>query len=148
MNSQENRNISSPLLQAMTKSLRSLYSMLPMIIGTMLLVSLVPNIIPHYFYARLFQHNIWFDSLIGSIVGSISGGYPITSYILGGEFLKEGVSLVAVTAFMVSWVTVGMIQLPAEAMILGKRFAVLRNLTSFFLAIIVGIITVLIVNVL
>ena len=32
--------------------------------------------------------------------------------LLGGELLDKGVSLVAVTAFLVSWVTVGSIQLP------------------------------------
>jgi uncharacterized membrane protein YraQ (UPF0718 family) len=147
MDSPENSNNSFPLVKAAKKSLKSLYSMLPIILGTILLVSLLPNIIPQSFYTRLFQHNVLLDSLIGSFVGSISGGYPLTSYILGGEFLKEGVSLVAVTAFIVAWVTVGIIQLPAEAIILGKRFAILRNLTSFFLAIIVGILTVLILNI-
>jgi hypothetical protein len=44
-------------------------------------------------------------------------------------------------------VTVGFVQLPAESMILGKRFALLRNLFSFVLAIIVAVITVAILGV-
>ena len=57
--------------------------------------------------------------------------------------LQQGVSLAAVTAFLVAWVTVGMIQLPAESMILGKKFAILRNVSAFFLSLIVAFITVL-----
>jgi DNA-binding response OmpR family regulator len=47
---------------------------------------------------------------------------------LGGELLAKGISLVAVTALLVSWVTVGSVQLPAEALMLGSRFALYRNL--------------------
>jgi len=84
---------------------------------------------------------------LGSLVGSISAGNPITSYILGGEFLEQGVGLMAVTAFLVAWVTVGVIQLPAESIILGKKFAILRNLTSFIFAMIVAILTIIILEV-
>jgi uncharacterized membrane protein YraQ (UPF0718 family) len=81
------------------------------------------------------------DALIGASVGSISTGHPVTSYIFGGELLNKGVSLVAVTAFLVSWVTVGSIQLPAEALMLGWRFALLRNLICFAFSILIAVLT-------
>nr|CBH37729.1 hypothetical protein BSM_12060 [uncultured archaeon] len=31
------------------------------------------------------------------------------SYIIGGELMKEGVSLFAITAFIVTWVTVSIV---------------------------------------
>jgi uncharacterized membrane protein YraQ (UPF0718 family) len=108
-----------------------------------LLISLLSHIIPRSFYTSIFRGNPLFDSIIGSIVGSVSTGPPITSYILGGEFLKEGVSLIAVTAFMVAWVSVGIIQFPAESIILGTKFALIRNFTSFLFSILVALITVL-----
>jgi hypothetical protein len=49
----------------------------------------------------------------------------------------------AITAFIVAWVTVGVIQLPAEALMLGKRFAFVRNGISFVTALIISIIIVL-----
>jgi hypothetical protein len=61
--------------------------------------------------------------------------------------LKKGVSLFAVTAFMVAWVTAGLIQYPAEMQALGKRFAMLRNLFSIILAIVVSILTVITVGI-
>ncbi|MCK4673814.1 hypothetical protein KAT67_07510 [candidate division WOR-3 bacterium] len=135
------------LKKSAIKSFKSLYKMLPLILGVLLLVSLIPVLIPKSFYIRFFQKNPFLDSAIGSIIGSISAGSPITSYILGGEFLKDGVSLTAVTAFIVAWVTVGIIQLPAESLILGKKFAIIRNATSFLFAIIVALITVFLLNV-
>ncbi|MBN2585220.1 hypothetical protein JXA59_01035 [Patescibacteria group bacterium] len=116
---------------------------MPVILGIFLLLSLMNTAIPKSFYAKLFTGNLWLDSFVGAAVGSISVGNPLTSYIVGGEMLNQGVSLVAVTAFLLGWVTVGIIQLPAESLMLGKRFAITRNLVSFILAIVVAVLTVL-----
>ena len=132
--------------EAIKKAAKGLWKVVPMILGTILLISLISTLIPKSFYTIFFSQNIWLDSFIGSLVGSISAGNPITSYIFGGELLDQGIGFLAVTAFLVAWVTVGMIQLPAESTILGKRFAILRNLTAFILAIIVAILTVLILG--
>lgn len=43
---------------------------------------------------------------------------------------------------IVSWVTVGVVQLPAEALLLGGRFAMLRNLLSFLFAIVIAFLIV------
>ncbi|KPJ74440.1 hypothetical protein AMJ52_00595 [candidate division TA06 bacterium DG_78] len=133
-----------PLKQSAFKTLKSFSKIVPLIFGMILLISLISNLIPKSFYSNIFRDNFLFDAILGSVIGSISTGPPITSYILGGEFLKEGVSLIAVTAFMVAWVTVGIIQFPAESIILGMKFAITRNITSFIFSIVVAIITVLI----
>jgi len=126
--------------EAILKAGRALFKTLPILFGTILLISLA-SLIPKSFYTTIFRGN-FLDPLIGSIIGSISAGNPVNSYIFGGEMLKNGVSLIAVTAFLVAWVTVGIIQLPAESMILGKKFAIIRNILSFIFAIIVALITV------
>ncbi len=131
---------------AFIKAAKSLFKSLPIILGTVLLVALLTALIPASFYAKIFTKHIFWDSLIGSFIGSLSAGNPVTSYILGGEFLKQGISLAAVTAFIVAWVTVGIIQLPAEAAILGKKFAFTRNLTSFIFSIFAALLTILILN--
>jgi uncharacterized membrane protein YraQ (UPF0718 family) len=130
------------LKKAIVSSAKAMYKALPVLIGVILLVSLADALIPKSIYASLFSKNIFLDSVIGSGLGSILAGNPITSYILGGEFLRQGISLIAVTAFIVAWVTVGIVQLPAEMMLLGKKFALARNLTAFVFAIIVALITV------
>jgi uncharacterized membrane protein YraQ (UPF0718 family) len=134
------------LRQSAIKTLRSFYQLVPLILGVLLLISLISTLIPKSSYTLVFRNNQLLDPIIGSLIGSISTGPPITSYILGGEFLKEGVSLIAVTAFIVAWVTVGVIQFPAESIILGVKFAITRNITSFILSVVVAIITVFLLN--
>jgi len=129
---------------AILKAAKQLLNSLPIIIGTILLISLITALIPTEFYSKIFTNNQFIDSIIGSTIGSISAGNPITSYIIGGEMLKQNVALTAITAFLVSWVTVGLIQLPAESVILGKKFAITRNITAFILSILVAITVVLI----
>ncbi len=124
------------------KAAKGLWMSFPMIIGTVLLISLISAIIP---FPKALSEYI--NTIIGGLIGSISAGNPVTSYIFGGEMLKQGVGLIAVTSFLVSWVTVGLIQFPAESAILGKKFATLRNISAFLLSIIVAIITVLILGV-
>ena len=139
--------MTSIIKKATAKAAKSLWKSLPIILGTILLVSLTA-LIPKIFYTKVFTNNIFIDPLIGALLGSISAGNPITSYIFGGELLKQGISLIAVTAFLVAWVTVGLVQLPAESALLGKKFAILRNVSSFILSILIGIVVVLILGVL
>lgn len=119
----------------------------PILIGVLLLVSLVTSFVPQEFFAKVFTGSKWLDPLIGAVFGSVAAGNPITSYVIGGELLKNGISLIAVVAFIVSWVTVGFVQLPAESLMLGKRFALVRNGVSFVFAIAISLLTVLVLEV-
>jgi hypothetical protein len=108
----------------------------------LLLTSLAVTVFPEQISAGLFGGNDALDALIGASVGSVAAGHPLASYLLGGELLKSGVSLVAVTAFIVSWVTVGIVQLPAEVLMLGTRFAIYRNIICFFSAVAIAFLSV------
>ena len=57
-----------------------------------------------------------------------------------------GVSLLAVTAFILTWTTVGVSMLPLEMKFLGKKFALLRNRINFIIAIIISILTILTIH--
>jgi uncharacterized membrane protein YraQ (UPF0718 family) len=132
--------------EAALKAAKGIWISVPVLIGVILLISLVHAFIPKSLYSAFFRGNLILDTFIGSVLGSILAGNPVTSYVLGGELLEQGVSLLAVTAFLVAWVTVGIVQLPAEAMLLGKKFAIIRNSTAFIFAIIASIITIMVVN--
>lgn len=123
------------LQASLRKTARTFVNLLPIIIGMLLLTSLAVTVFPEQISAGLFGSSDALDALIGASVGSIAAGHPLASYLLGGELLKSGVSLVAVTALIVSWVTVGIVQLPAEALMLGARFAIYRNVICFFSAV-------------
>ena len=122
--------------------LNNLKLSLPILVGVLLLVGLINTAIPNHFFAKIFTGSIILDPLIGALFGSVAAGNPLTSYIIGGELLSSGISLVAVLAFVLSWVTVGTVQLPAESLMLGKRFALVRNGVSFVMAILIALLTV------
>ena len=136
------------LKEATVKAWRAFRNNLPILIGVVLLIGLLNVIVPKSAYSSLFLGIPLIDSFIGALAGSILVGNPITSYLIGGELLSNDISLVAVTAFIVAWVTVGVVQFPAESMLLGKKFALVRNLVSFVLSIFVAVITVLLVSLL
>ncbi len=115
-------------------------TVLPMLIGVLLLISLLHQLL-HDNYRQWFSGNYLFDPLIGALAGSISFGMPITSYVAGGELLQAGVSILAVTAFIMAWTTVGLVMIPIEASALGLRFAVIRNLINFVFALLVAMAT-------
>lgn len=127
---------------SLRKTARTFLNLLPIIIGMLLLASLAVTLLPDKVSASLFGANAGLDALLGAAVGGIAIGPPLASYLLGGELLNSGVSLVAVTALMVSWVTVGVLQLSAEALVLGLRFAIARHLISFLSAIAIAFLLV------
>jgi uncharacterized membrane protein YraQ (UPF0718 family) len=128
---------------AFFKTGRAFRKSLPILVSVLMLLALADTLIPKQVYRRIFTGNELLDSLMGAVIGSISGGNPITSYIIGGELRQQGVSMLAITAFIVAWVTVGIIQLPAESLMLGKRFAIARNAVSFCVSMVIAILTVL-----
>lgn len=134
------------LLQSWVKTRKTILMTLPLIIGVLLLISILNIFLKPEWLTKLFQQNIFFNSLIGATIGSLAAGNPITSYILAGEFRQVGIGLATVTAFILTWVTVGMVQLPAESIILGKKFAIIRNMLSFISAILIGLIIQLILS--
>jgi len=130
------------LLQALTRSYNQFMNLLPILLGVVLLIGLFNAFVSREFVSLMFSGNKGQDTLLGASVGSIFAGNPINSYIIGGELLEHGVSLFAVTALIITWVTVGLIQLPAEMVALGRKFALVRNATSFVLAMLIAITTV------
>ncbi len=121
---------------------------MPILLGMLLLISLFIKSVPKSLYSSVFTGNLVLDPFLGAVFGSITTGNPLNSYIIGGELLAQGIGMVAITAFILSWVTVGLVQLPAESLMLGKRFSLARNLVSFLTAIIAAILVVLTLGVL
>jgi len=136
----------SDLLQALRSSARQFCSILPVLIGVVLLMGLFNAFVSREALASVFSGNTALDALWGACFGSILAGNPITSYVIGAGLQEQGVSMYAVTSLIVAWVTVGLVQIPAEAAALGTKFAVVRNAVCFVSAIAVAMATVTILN--
>ncbi len=136
------RGTKATFLQVLKRSAAGFASMLPMILGVVGLVGLFQTLITPEFLSAFFTGDLLRDTLVGTVAGGVAAGQAMVSYIIGGELLKEGISMYAVSAFVLSWVTLGVVQLPLEVEVLGMRFTVLRNILAFVFTIVVAILTV------
>jgi predicted Fe-Mo cluster-binding NifX family protein len=136
----------SAFANAFQKSVIQLVNLLPVLTGVVLIIGLFNAFVSKSHLSAIFTGNKFLDTFWGACLGSLLAGNPLNSYVIGNELMGNGISLFAVTALIVTWVTVGLIQLPAEATALGKKFAFLRNSLSFLLSIPIALATVLIVN--
>ncbi len=130
------------------KSSLNFLAMAPLLLGVIGLVGLFQVLVSPEMLASLFQGNPFLDTLIGTFSGAAAAGNPIVSYLIGGELLDQGISLYAVTAFLLSWVTLGFIQLPAEVTVFGGKFTFYRNILAFLFTMIIAALTALTMQVL
>ncbi len=130
------------LADAARKALHQIQNLLPVMISVVFLVGVFNTFITRECLTSLFSGSLWLDPVLGAFIGSLFAGNPINSYIIGGQLLELGVGLTAVTAFLCSWITVGLVQMPAEIASLGWKFAFLRNISCFGLSIVISLVMV------
>ncbi|MBN2870335.1 MAG: permease [Campylobacterales bacterium] len=131
-----------PFATALKKSALSFATTLPLLLGVILLVGMVQALVSREMIASLFGHGALIDTVIGTAVGAVASGNPSIGYMVGGELLGQGVSLFAITAFILAWVTLGVVGLPAEIGVFGIRFTLMRNLLSLVFTFLLSLATV------
>ncbi len=114
-----------------------------MLLAVVGLVGIFKTYVTPEMIKALFNGSMLHDMIVGVGVGAVSVGQPFVSYIIGGELLKEGASFYGVAAFILSFVTLGVVQLPMEFGIFGARFTLWRNFLSFVFSFFVAYLTVL-----
>jgi uncharacterized membrane protein YraQ (UPF0718 family) len=136
------------LKKAFFKATKSFIAITPMLLGVILLVGLLQTYVSTQMLQTLFFDNIFLDLSLGTLFGAVSSGNPITSYIISEELLQNGISLFALSAFILSWVTLGIIQLPAEMSVFGLKFTLFKNILTLLCTIVVAYLSVLTLGIL
>jgi uncharacterized membrane protein YraQ (UPF0718 family) len=77
--------------------------------------------------------------IVGALTGSIMMGPAASSYPIAQYLLSHNAVYSLVTAFLFTWVAIGVVALPLEFKFLGKKFALLRNSFALISAILVAI---------
>lgn len=148
MNAGHKKTADSPsFASVLGRSALSFISLLPLLAGVIGLVGLFQVFVNPKLLAAFFQGNPVLDTLAGTLAGALAAGNAMVSYIVGGELLDRGLSLYAVCAFILSWVSLGVVQIPAEAGVFDLRFALIRNVLAFIFVIIVSVATVFTVGI-
>jgi len=120
---------------------KSFIKMLPMVFIIIIFIGLLLGFVPPSQISRFVgeQSGIGGVLLVG-VVGALMHIPALLSFPLAASILESGASITAVAAFITTLTMIGMITLPLEIKILGKKMALLRNGLSFAIAIIIAVI--------
>ncbi len=129
--------------KAFINSLINFISITPMILAVIVLVSVFQIYITPDILSTLFGAGIFSDTLVGTFLGGISSGNGAISYVIADGLKEQGVSAYALSAFILAWVTLGFVHLPAEASVFGVRFTVYRNIFALISTIVIAYLTVI-----
>ena len=143
----QNRVENKPTIEkAFINSTKSFISILPMIIAVTGLIGLFQVYITAEMLSNLFGYSQLTDTLVGTLIGAISSGNGAISYVVAQGLQEQGVSLYALSAFILSWVTLGFVQLPAEASVFGVKFTVVKNTLALISTILISYFTIITVE--
>jgi len=116
------------------------FNLLPALLIVLFLVSvfvyLVPEkVIVEYLGAQSGPLGVITAALIGSV--SLIPGF--VAFPLAGILVSKGVSYTIAAVFITSLMMVGTLTLPLEIKYFGRKAAIMRNVLSFFGAIVIGL---------
>jgi len=126
--------------QSLQMAGKSLLKLIPLLVAVFGLVGLFQEFLPPQLVSQwLGESNGVLGLLLGASSGAVAIGPPLAAYPLAGSLLDAGAWPPAIAAFIISWISVGIVTLPFEAQIFGSRFALLRNSISFLVAMLGGL---------
>jgi len=127
-------------LQSLKIAGGSLVKLVPLLVAIFALIGLFQVFVPAPLIERqLGAASGWAALLTGGLLGAVAIGPPLAAFPLAGSLLDSGAWPPAVAAFIVSWVSVGVVTLPFEAEVFGARYALTRNAVSFLAALLIGL---------
>ena len=120
--------------------------LIPMLLWILLLIAMLKEL-SLFSYLSNYLDNNFISIIIADIFGSISAWNTINSYIIANSFWNLETNILIITVFLISWITVWFIQIPAEIYFFGKKFTIIRNIISFIFAIIWAYIIYFLMNI-
>ena len=129
-------------LQALKIAGRRFINILPAFLLMLILVSIVLFLVPDRIISSYLGHdNRFIGVLLGSVIGSITLMPGFIAFPLAGILLKKGVLYMVLSAFTTTLMMVGVLTYPIEKEYLGIKVTIMRNIISFFIALVVAIMT-------
>lgn len=117
-------------------------NILPAFLIMLIFVSIILYIFPSKELAKyLGNDNQFHGVLLALLLGSVTIVPGFVAFPLCGILLKQGVSYMALSAFTTTLMMVGVVTYPLEREYFGHKVTIMRNIISFFIAIIVAVVT-------
>ena len=129
-------------LRALKIALKQFTNILPAFFLMLILISIALFLIPDEVITDyLGISNKYIALFVASVLGSaiLMPGFIV--YPLAGVLLTKGVPYMVLSGFTTTLMMVGVLTFPIERAYLGTKVTIMRNIISFFIALIVAIIT-------
>lgn len=122
------------------RGLKMFLNLLPALLTVLILVSVFLYLVPDKTIIKLLGAKSGVMGVaIAAVAGSIALIPAFIAFPLAKILLVKGVSYPVVAVFITTLIMVGVLTLPIEFKYFGKKAAIMRNVLSFFGAIIVGL---------
>jgi len=129
-------------LKAIKISFVKFKKIFPTFITMLIFVSIILFLFPDEVISNYLGNSSKFISvLLASFIGSITLMPGFVAFPLSGILLTKGVPYMVLSAFTTTLMMVGIITFPLEKEYFGVKVTVIRNTISFFIALIVAVIT-------
>ena len=129
-------------LKAVKIAAKGFVGILPAFLTMLVLVSIVLFLVPDEAISTyLGSDNKLNGVLAASFVGSITLMPGFIAFPLCGILLEKGVLYMVLSAFTTTLMMVGILTYPIEKEYFGIRVTIIRNVVSFFIALVVAVMT-------
>ncbi len=120
---------------------KSLLKMLPVVLIIIILIGLLLGLAPPETISKFIgEQSGWGGLLLIAILGTVAHIPALLAFPIAASLLDSGAALTSVAVFITTLTMIGIVTLPLEIQLLGKKFALLRNGISFIIAILIALI--------
>jgi len=129
-------------IKAVKIAFKKLSKISPAFLSMLIVVSVILFLVPEKAILNSFGNNNKFIGVIlASFIGSVTLMPGPIVYPLCGILLKKGASYMVLSAFSTTLMMVGVLTYPVEKEYFGAKITIIRNILSFFIALVIALIT-------
>ena len=129
-------------LKAVKIAAKRLVTILPAFLTMLVLVSIVLFLVPDKVISDyLGSDSKFFGVLFAALIGSVTLMPGFIAFPLAAILLKKGALYMVLSAFTTTLMMVGVLTYPIEKEYLGSRVTIIRNVLSFFIALVIAVMT-------
>ncbi|MBN2008381.1 hypothetical protein JW960_03425 [candidate division KSB1 bacterium] len=129
-------------IQAIWSAVRKLQAILLPFFLMIILVAIFRYLIPDTMITKaLSVSNKWLGMMTASLVGSVALMPGFIAYPLCGILVSNGAPYMLISAFSTTLMMVGILTFPVERAYLGTKVAIIRNVLSLLVALLVALVT-------
>ena len=127
-------------LSGIKKGLMMFLKILPTLLSVIIIISIVLYLTPKEYFLKYFGNDSGaMGYVFAALIGSITLMPGFIAYPICGFLIKNGVSYPIIAVFVTTLMMVGIVTMPIEKKYFGLKVTLLRNILSFFGALLIGL---------